>query len=281
MKRVSKRKEIRDEITRVKAMGMTVGFVPTMGALHAGHLALVERAIAENDRVVVSVFVNPTQFNNADDLKKYPRDTERDAALLEKAGCHYLFLPEVEEMYPESRKASTYDFGLLSQVMEGANRPGHFDGVATIVEKLFEAIPATRAYFGEKDYQQLLIIRSLVRQKNIDIEIVPCAIVREADGLAMSSRNRRLTNEQRKAAPFIYRTLKKAAEAAKSSTPEEVKALVANEINSRQEMELEYFEIADGDNLQPVTDFEKNKNIMGFIVVNLGAVRLIDNIKIF
>jgi len=281
MKVVKKREEIKREINELKAKGLSVGFVPTMGALHQGHLSLVRRAGKENDRVVVSIFVNPTQFNNAEDLEKYPRDLATDLNLLSDEGCDLVFAPEVEEMYPDGEEKAAYDFGLLTGVMEGANRPGHFDGVATVVEKLFEAIPADRAYFGKKDYQQLLVIRSLVKQRNIDIEIVGCEIVREADGLAMSSRNRRLTAAQRARAPFIYSTLQKAASLAGQLSPVELKELVAKEINSVEEMELEYFEPADADTLQPVETFEKNKNVMGFIVVNLGSVRLIDNIRIF
>jgi len=263
------------------AKSKSIGFVPTMGALHQGHLTLVEQAKHENDYVVVSIFVNPTQFNNKEDLNKYPRDTDADLEKLDSVGCDFVFLPAVDEMYPRDETLRKYDFGSLTHVMEGKNRPGHFDGVATIVHKLFEAIPATRAYFGKKDYQQLLVIKSLVKQLRLNIEIRPCNIVREADGLAMSSRNQRLTKEQRKVAPVIYQTLQKAVKMASNTSPDEIKAFVMSEINKVTEMKLEYFEMANADSFQPIIHFEKNKNIMGFIVVNLGAIRLIDNIQFF
>lgn len=278
---ISNRKDINITVRKQQLMGKTIGFVPTMGALHRGHLELVKKAKNENDFVVVSIFVNPTQFNNSEDLEKYPRNTERDVKKLISVDCDYLFLPSEEEMYPQGENQSKYDFGILSLVMEGENRPGHFDGVAMIVHKLFNAIPANKAYFGKKDYQQLLVIKSLVEQLNLKIEISPCEIVRESDGLAMSSRNQRLTVNQRAVAPLIYQTLIKSKSMASHSSIEEVKAFVESEINKVEEMRLEYFEIADGDNLTLINHFEKNKNIMGFIVVNLGSIRLIDNIQFF
>ncbi|RLD36376.1 MAG: pantoate--beta-alanine ligase [Bacteroidetes bacterium] len=278
---ISNRNEIRNKVNMLIAKSKSIGFVPTMGALHQGHLTLVEQAKHENDYVVVSIFVNPTQFNNKEDLNKYPRDTDADLEKLDSVGCDFVFLPAVDEMYPRDETLRKYDFGSLTHVMEGKNRPGHFDGVATIVHKLFEAIPATRAYFGKKDYQQLLVIKSLVKQLRLNIEIRPCNIVREADGLAMSSRNQRLTKEQRKVAPVIYQTLQKAVKMASNTSPDEIKAFVMSEINKVTEMKLEYFEMANADSFQPIIHFEKNKNIMGFIVVNLGAIRLIDNIQFF
>ena len=272
---ISKRNEIRNTVKELTSKGKSTGFVPTMGALHDGHLALVQQAKEENDYVIVSIFVNPTQFNNKEDLRKYPRDTDSDLEKLKSVDCDFVFIPSVEEMYPKQDSQRKYDFGSLTDVMEGKNRPGHFDGVATIVHKLFEAIPATNAYFGKKDYQQLLVIKSLVSQLNMNINIVPCAIVREKDGLAMSSRNQRLTNAQRAVAPVIYQTLQKAVKMASGIPLSEVKSYVESEINKVDEMKLEYFEVADGDS------FGKNKNIMGFIVVNLGNVRLIDNIQFF
>jgi len=278
---ISKRNEIRNTVKVLTSKGKSTGFVPTMGALHDGHLALVRQAKEENDYVIVSIFVNPTQFNNKEDLIKYPRDNDSDLEKLQSVDCDFVFIPTVEEMYPRQEDQRNYDFGNLTNVMEGKNRPGHFDGVATIVHKLFDAIPATNAYFGKKDYQQLLVIRSLVNQLNMNINIIPCDIVREKDGLAMSSRNQRLTKEQRKIAPLIYQTLKKAVKKSTDSSVNEVKNYVESEINKGNEMELEYFEVADGDSFNLIGHFEKNKNIMGFIVVNLGNVRLIDNIQFF
>ena len=271
-------KETNDYLSRQKDEGRHIGFVPTMGALHEGHLSLMRRAKEENDLLAVSVFVNPIQFNNVADLEKYPRDLDRDRKLLEQIGCDVLFAPEVEEMYPEPEKTA-YDFGLLEQVMEGASRKGHFNGVAIVVRKLFEIIGPHKAYFGEKDFQQLAIIQELVRQYKIPVEIVPCPIVRETDGLAMSSRNERLTEKERKIAPEISRILQAAKAKMAEMSPRELKEWVKGQFEKIPEFRLDYFEIADDTYLQPVENWDKNTGAMGFVAVFLGNVRLIDNIR--
>lgn len=260
-----------------KAEGKSIGFVPTMGALHAGHLSLVEKALSENDIVVCSIFVNPTQFNDKSDLEKYPRTPETDAAMLEKVGCDVLFMPSEREMYPEpdTRK---FDFGPLEQVMEGAHRPGHFNGVAMIVSKLFSAVEPDRAYFGQKDYQQLAIVRMMAKQLGLNIEIIGCPIVREANGLAMSSRNARLSPQQREAASLLSRTLFRIREMAASHNIEELKAFGEAEIAASPGMELDYLEIVDPETLQPVGAIDPVKGAVACIAVKVGPVRLIDNV---
>lgn len=259
--------------------GKTIGFVPTMGALHEGHLELMRRAKKENDLLVVSLFVNPIQFNNPEDLRKYPRNTDEDSMLLNSVECDFLFLPEVEEMYPE-KVTKKYDFGDLETVMEGASRPGHFNGVGVVVSKLFDICMPTKAYFGEKDFQQLAIIKKLVSIESIPVEIIPCPIVRESDGLAMSSRNERLTPEERAAAPYIYEVLNMAKEAKELLCPNILRQFVLNQFSDRKEFDVEYFELADDENLQPIKSWNSEVGTIGFIAVNLGNVRLIDNIRI-
>lgn len=261
-----------------KANGNCVGFVPTMGALHDGHLELMRRAKSENDLLAVSVFVNPKQFDNPEDLKKYPRDLDKDRILLEEVGCDILFAPEVEEMYPEEENKH-YDFGQLETVMEGASRKGHFNGVAIVVRKLFDIVIPDKAYFGEKDFQQLAIIQQLVKQTKQPIEIIPCLIVREKDGLAMSSRNERLTEKERGIAPFIYETLQSAKSKMSALNPHELKKWVADEFDQKSGFKLDYFEIADDTYLQPLYSWNPEIGTMGFIAVFLGNVRLIDNIR--
>ncbi|TVQ12557.1 MAG: pantoate--beta-alanine ligase [Bacteroidetes bacterium] len=256
--------------------GKSIGFVPTMGALHSGHLHLVERALAENDIVVCSIFVNPIQFTNPGDLEKYPRTFGKDSVLLEAIGCDVVFYPDVAEMYPEP-VTHTYDFGMLEKVMEGLYRAGHFNGVAIVVKKLFDIVLPHKAYFGEKDYQQLAVIQSLVKLESMDIEIIPCPIVREPDGLAMSSRNARLTPEQRKAAPFIFETLVKAAQLYKSRSVELVIDTVCESIAANPDMELEYFEISDTETLAPIRGEKPHRPVVACIAVYMGQVRLIDN----
>lgn len=259
--------------------GKSVGLVPTMGALHEGHASLVRRAVAENDAVVVSVFVNPTQFNDPTDLEKYPRTLADDCRLLESLGVTYVFAPSVEEIYPEP-DTRVFRFPPLDEVMEGPRRPGHFNGVAQIVSKLFAYVKPTCAYFGEKDFQQLAIVRRLVEQLGLDLQIVGCPIQRESDGLALSSRNKLLTSEQRSQAVAISRTLfesKKYMESGHSLA--ETKDFVEKAIASAPGLELEYFEIVDGDTLQSLEEWADSDYVVGCITVHCGSVRLIDNLK--
>ena len=257
--------------------GLSIGFVPTMGALHQGHLSLVERAARENDRVVVSIFVNPNQFNDPNDLKNYPRTLDADKALLSAMACDYLFVPSIDEVYPEpdTRKIS---FGSLETVMEGRFRPGHFNGVAQVVSKLFDMVRPERVYFGLKDFQQYSIIKNLVSRMDLPVSIVACDTMREADGLAMSSRNTLLTTEHRAVAPQIYRILQEARVEAGHFTPEEVQMHVKEKISSFKLLNLEYFEIVDELTLLPCTDWSQPGNKVGCIAVYAGSVRLIDNI---
>lgn len=276
---IDKRKLLLEMLDKLRAEGKKVGFVPTMGALHEGHIFLVKQARAQNDIVVASIFVNPTQFNNKNDLLHYPRTLDADRKLLEEAGCDFLFVPEVHEMYPDGveEKGAKIDLGGLDEVMEGAHRPGHFAGVIQVVKKLFDAIGPCKAYFGEKDFQQLAVIRRMVKEWKMPQEIIPCPIVREKDGLAMSSRNMRLTPEERKIAPAISKALFKAKEAWKDHSVAEIKEIVTAVINSQPLLKLEYFEIADINTLQPAKEDQK-RNVVACIAVHLGAVRLIDNI---
>ena len=271
-------RELRAKLDALRGEGKTIGLVPTMGALHAGHASLVKRAVAENDVVVVSDFVNPTQFNDKDDLAKYPRTLDADCRLLESCGAAFVFAPSVEEMYPEP-DTRTFSYAPLDTVMEGKYRPGHFNGVCQIVSKLFLIVEPTRAYFGEKDFQQLAIIREMVRRYPFDLQIVGCPIVREADGLALSSRNARLSGEQRKQALQISKALFASVDYAKSHTLAETKAFVEKTIADAEGLRLEYFEIVDGNTLQTVGEWEESKYIVGCITVFCGEVRLIDNIK--
>ncbi len=256
----------------------TVGFVPTMGALHAGHVSLVDIARKECDIVVVSIFVNPTQFNDKGDLATYPRTPEADAALLEKSGVDYIFMPSVEEIYPTA-DTRTFDFGAKDKVMEGASRPGHFNGVAQVVSRLFDIVKPTKAYFGEKDFQQIAIIRAMVEMLQLSVEVVDCPIMRDTDGLALSSRNMLLTTEHRAAAPQIFKALSHGVELSKEATPAEVVATVCAQINANPLLEVIYFSIVDSLSLQDVAAWEDSEAIQGCITVKAGDVRLIDNIK--
>ncbi len=275
------RKNIRNTVKKLKEAGKTIGFVPTMGALHPGHLALVKKSLEENHRTVVSIFVNPTQFDNPDDLAKYPRILERDLHLLEQTDKDLLvYLPLAEDLYEGNVKAKSFDHGGLDRVMEGAYRRGHFDGVATVVSLLFDAVQPHRAYFGEKDFQQLQIIRRLVESQNYPVDIRPVPIHREKDGLAMSSRNLRLTEPMRKEAPFIYQTLLKAKEMAeKGMKPALIKENISL-LYEKSPLRLEYFEIADEEHLRPAENFEPGKNYRAFIAAYAGDIRLIDNLRI-
>lgn len=278
MKLVRTISDLQAELSALKAQGKKVGLVPTMGALHAGHASLVKRSVDENDVTVVSVFVNPTQFNDKNDLVKYPRTLEADCKLLESAGASFVFAPEVEEMYPEP-DTRQFSFAPLDEVMEGKFRPGHFNGVAQIVSKLFDAVKPHHAYFGEKDFQQLAIIREMVKQLHLDLEIVGCPIVREEDGLALSSRNMLLSAEERKIALKISQTLFKSRTFAADHSLKETIKFVEDGIASEPGLRLEYFEVVDGNTLQTVQNWEDTDYIVGCITVFCGPVRLIDNIK--
>ncbi|WP_308763174.1 pantoate--beta-alanine ligase [uncultured Bacteroides sp.] len=278
MKLIQTISELRTELEAFRKEGKTIGLVPTMGALHAGHASLVKRAVAENDVVVVSDFVNPTQFNDQNDLLKYPRTLEADCALLESCGATLAFAPSVEEIYPEP-DTRQFSYPPLDTVMEGKFRPGHFNGVCQIVSKLFLMVEPDRAYFGEKDFQQLAIIREMVRKYPFNIQIVGCPIVREEDGLALSSRNARLTPEQRKEALQISRALFASVDFGRSRILRETKEYVEECIRRAPGLELEYFEIVDGNTLQPVKAWDESNYIVGCMAAYCGDVRLIDNIK--
>ena len=278
MKVIHTIEDLQAGLSVLKAQGKKVGLVPTMGALYAGHASLVKRSVNENDVTVVSVFVNPTQFNDKNDLVKYPRTLEADCKLLEDCEATLVFAPSVEEMYPEP---DTRQFGYapLDTVMEGAFRPGHFNGVCQIVSKLFDAVKPHRAYFGEKDFQQLAIIREMVRQMKFDLEIVGCPIVREEDGLALSSRNARLSSDERENALNISRTLFKSRTFAATHSVSETQKMVEDAIAAAPGLRLEYFEIVDGNTLQKIGDWNETSYAVGCITVFCGEVRLIDNIK--
>ena len=278
MKLVHTIHELRVELEVLRKEGKKIGFVPTMGALHEGHASLVRRAVEENDVVVVSDFVNPTQFNDKNDLLKYPRTLEADCELLQKEGTAYVFAPSVEEIYPEP-DTRQFSYAPLDTVMEGKFRPGHFNGVCQVVSKLFMIVEPDKAYFGEKDFQQLAIIREMVKQMQFPLEIVGCPIVREKDGLALSSRNARLSVEQRQQALQISQTLFKSQEYAVAHTVAETQKFVEDSIASSEGLELEYFELVDGTTLQKISDWNDTDYAVGCITVFCGDVRLIDNIK--
>ncbi len=279
MKVLKSKKTLIDYVERQREMGKKIGFAPTMGALHQGHLSLYKAAKKENDEVISSIFVNPTQFNNPDDFQKYPKTLEKDLELLEKAGVDAVYVPNVEEMYPDGLNSKKYDFDGLENEMEGKYRPGHFDGVGTIVEELFRQVQPHNAYFGEKDYQQLAIIKKMVEKTKLPVKIHGVPTLREEDGLAMSSRNVRLTEPQRKEATIIYETLTKVKEWFKVLSVEEIKLRVL-EIFRNSNFELEYFVIADEKTLKETDYFYKDKNYRAFIVAYADTVRLIDNMHL-
>ncbi|MDX5346100.1 MAG: pantoate--beta-alanine ligase [Hymenobacteraceae bacterium] len=271
--------DTRQELERLRCAGKKIGFVPTMGALHQGHLQLLRMAAAQNDVVVCSIFVNPTQFNNPDDYRLYPRLLEQDMELLKTVQCNILFAPDAAAMYPQQSKIKI-SFGELESVMEGAHRPGHFSGVATVVSKLFHVVQPHRAYFGQKDLQQYAIIRQMVADLNIPVALVCHPIVREADGLAMSSRNRRLTPQQRELAPQLYQALLQGQELLPVQNPEAVKAAVAEHLKHFPDIELEYVEVADAQTLQPLMPGQAPQEAAICIAAFLGDVRLIDNVVV-
>lgn len=271
--------ELSKEVAKQRMDNQVIGFIPTMGALHIGHISLVNKCLKEGCFTTCSIFVNPTQFNDKNDLKNYPRMPEKDLALLEERGVNLVFMPTAEEIYPET-DTRVFEFGILEQVMEGAERPGHFNGVAQVVSKLFDMVKPDKAYFGEKDFQQVAIINSMVKQLDFKIEIVRCPIVRDTDGLALSSRNMLLNEQQRKSAPNIYKALCDAKERGTSASIEEVKEKVTAQVNADSELKVEYFEIVDADSLQSLASWEESNNIFGCIAVKVGAIRLIDNIRL-
>lgn len=275
----NEKEKLTQAIIELKKQNKTLGFVPTMGALHEGHMSLVKASKAQNDYTIVSIFVNPTQFNNPDDLKKYPRTEEKDIELLIKNDCDFVYIPSVRDIYGENERAKHYDFGTIDKVMEGASRPGHFDGVATVVSKLFNIVQPTKAYFGEKDFQQIRIIQEMVSQEKLEVEIIPMPIHRADTGLALSSRNARLSSQELSDAPQIYEILSKAVSLkAEGKNVVEIKQFVEDEF-AKSPFELEYFEITNEETLLSIEDFEEAQNVRGFVVAYAGDVRLIDNIK--
>ena len=282
MKQFAKITEIGNYLTTQIKSGFTIGFVPTMGALHDGHLNLVKRSKRENDLTVCSIFVNPIQFNNAEDLAKYPRTMEHDLKILEENCCDVVFIPDSAEMYPEDEVPfPDIEFGILDKIMEGKYRPGHFKGVAIVVKKLLDIVQPTRAYFGKKDFQQLAIVKFMVEKLSLPVEIIPCETVREFDGLAMSSRNTRLTQAERNLAPKIYQVLCKVKEQAKEMPADQLIQWAKTQIEENQAFRVEYIEIGDKDSLLPLEGRAYQDRGVVFAAVFLGDVRLIDNIELF
>lgn len=281
MEIITSKAALTERINSLVESKKVIGFVPTMGALHNGHLQLVKRCVSENDVCIVSVFVNPTQFNDKHDLEVYPRDVEADAKKLESVGCAILFAPTPEEMYTEEERDKVFEFDFvgLDQVMEGKHRPGHFNGVVQVVSKLFTLVRPTRAYFGEKDFQQLAIIRRMVEVMGFEIEIVGCPIVREESGLALSSRNALLSDEERKLAAHIHAVLKESVQFVSQTSLEELQKAVVDAIDAKEGLKTEYFSIVDGKTLRELDNWIQADYIVGCITVFCGKVRLIDNIR--
>lgn len=279
MKKIYTRDECKKIISSVKQENKTIGFVPTMGALHKGHLSLIDNSKNQTDVTVSSIFINPTQFNDKSDYEKYPRTLESDLKLLDEISCDYVFIPDYQDIYKNDRN-TTYDLGNLDKNMEGAYRPGHFQGVAMVVDRLFDIVRPTKAFFGEKDFQQLQIIRHMVQSLGHQVDIVPCPIIREDDGLAMSSRNQRLSGKERKNAPLIYQTMREAANRIEKYSVQEVKQHVIRTINQNPLLHVEYFEVIDENTLEEVKRWEGGKDLRFCIAVITGNIRLIDNIKI-
>ncbi len=268
--------EIRSVISEEKRKGKTIGFVPTMGALHPGHISLINFSKQQTDITVCSIFVNPTQFNNQADLKHYPRTPESDIKLLEEAGCDILYMPEVSDVYPENDNRK-FDFGYLDTILEGATRPGHFNGVGQVVSILLEGVKPDKAFFGSKDYQQVMVVKSLVKQLNLSVEIIPCPILREADGLAMSSRNTRLTAEERKTAALIPQWMQEAITLVKENGIEAAKQFINEKVSKVPEMKLDYYEVCDAETLKSISEIKPNQKAITLIAVFVGNIRLIDN----
>ena len=277
MKTFSKVSDLKKELAMHEQS--SIGFVPTMGALHAGHRSLVEKARRECKTVVVSVFVNPTQFNDKNDLRNYPRTPEADAAVLEAAGADYVLMPSVEEIYPEP-DTRQFDFGQVDKVMEGATRPGHFNGVAQVVSRLFAIVEPAKAYFGEKDFQQIAVIKAMVKQLGLNVEIVECPIIRDTDGLALSSRNTLLTPEHRAAAPRIYEVISQCAAKSAELSPAALTHWVVEQVEADGLLKVIYFQAVDATTLQEVSSWDDSERVQGCIAVQAGEIRLIDNVKI-
>ncbi|MXS70873.1 pantoate--beta-alanine ligase [Flavobacteriaceae bacterium W22] len=281
MEILKNKKVLQDFIERQKEMGKRIGFAPTMGALHEGHLSLYKAARQENDLVISSIFVNPTQFNNSEDLEKYPRDTQKDLDILEKSGLvDAVYLPQVEDIYPKKTESRKYNYDGLEDEMEGKSRPGHFDGVGTVVEELFNQVKPNNAYFGEKDFQQLAIIKKMTEKKQLPIRIIGVPIYRAENGLALSSRNQRLTEERRNDSKIIYESLLKAKDWFKTLTISDIKEKVGTIFENKHNMVLEYFLIADEQTLKEADQKENGSSYRAFIVVNVDGVRLIDNMHL-
>ncbi len=271
-------KEVKLYVDEKKQLGHKIGFVPTMGALHQGHISLIETSKKQTDITICSIFVNPTQFNNADDLKHYPRTPDNDIQMLQNAKCDVLYMPEVNDIYPNN-EILNFDFGIIGNILEGEHRPGHFNGVGQVVSILLKGIQPHKAFFGSKDYQQVMIVKELIKQQNIPVEIISCPILREADGLAMSSRNKRLTNEERKVASLIPIMMKKAADLVREKGVTYAKLYIDEQIQQQPLMKLDYYEICDTESLNTLHDIY-NKQAISLIAVFVGAVRLIDNLEI-
>lgn len=268
---------LQTHLSQIRLQGKSIGFVPTMGALHNGHISLINESRKQCDLTVCSIFVNPTQFNDKSDLERYPRMPERDAQLLEKAGCEVLFLPDVKEIYPDNEKAM-FDFGYLNEILEAEHRPGHFNGVAQVVKRFFEIVNPNKAFFGSKDYQQVMIVKALVKQIHLGIEIVSCPILRELDGLAMSSRNSLLNAEERMLAALIPKMMQQAKEITLSQGKDQAKAFIVNEIAAHPLMKLDYYELCDANTLQILPEVTHGKSTISLIALFVGKIRLIDNL---
>lgn len=276
----NKKTDLQHFLESKKSSTTTIGFVPTMGALHLGHLSLLKKSIFQNDITVISIFVNPTQFNNPDDLKKYPRTLDADVEKIKSVSENILiYAPDITDIYNDNATTTHFNFEGLENQMEGKFRPGHFDGVGTVVKKLFEIVKPTNAYFGEKDFQQMQIIKKLVSKNKIPVNVIGCEIFREKNGLAMSSRNERLTNQEKEKASLIYKTLTQAKTLFSSKTAQKVGEYVTKEFKKHPEFELEYFEIADEATLKSCIRKNKNKKYRGFIAVFINKIRLIDTIS--
>ena len=280
MKVFKTQKKLRTYFKEFYSENTTIGFVPTMGALHKGHVSLIEESLRNNDITIASIFVNPTQFNKKEDLENYPRTIKSDLNLLEKVHCDVVFIPSVSEIYTNNISASHFNFDGLESQMEGRFRKGHFNGVGTIVKKLFEILQPTNAYFGEKDFQQLQIVRKMAEKNHLPVAVVGCATFREDDGLAMSSRNKRLTDDERNAASIIYKILKKTAEKIQTQSIDDIKKWVSNEFKKHSFFELEYFVIAEEETLENATILSPKKQYRAFIAVYANTIRLIDNISL-